>query len=708
MKNQSTIPKMVYTSIIGLIFFLLTAYIVLSTEPFVSNIRRNVKLFSTGWVSDQGEHVSLEDARVRIYGGHLIAEKRLPNNLTDDDCICFESRNVGSVTVWVDDREVYRFKPQENFTGLGYGIAFHIAGLNASDSAHTARIEIEGLKTQYSTYGRILNVSLGPAADYIHMNIFDRIFASSVSMIIVFLGIILAVIYAQIPDKDSLPFNSLCLGMAAFIIGFWLLIDTHIMQLLTGYIYIWRDLHRTVIFLAVYPIIGYCNSITRLKRNIYLHISFWISVLSLALEISLRYLAGIDMVETFIYFVVFIVAATLIIIIVMFADNIRYCHSQGIKTGFKDYYVGMLIFIGCIFVDLVIYILRLNRDDSYGAFSRVGLVTFVMISLIQFLRWWTRDRAGIERDRFINRALQYAISSNSSEDSIKSMLDYMGKELKARRICVFEDQGNGKFHGTYEWYKEGLESGDLEMLYIPYEGYIDELHKSYMANDRKMIIKDPEDIKVAHPAFYSLLKSYNVKNLVGGPLESNGRITGLLAFIDTPSDLQEQTSEIVSLISYFLNQLIIKRGEQQRLEFFSYNDSMSNARNRRAFNRFIDEELDMGSSFGYFTCTINGFEATNRDFGYEAGDKLIVDMAQCLTDTFGEDNVYRLGGGAFTAFGFESDESFFDADVKRVRRLSADKGINISAGAVYCTYGTLDIKKVIDHATELMRKDIQS
>ena len=75
MKNQSTIPKIVYTSIIGLIFFLLTAYIVLSTEPFVSDIRRSVKLLSTGWVSDQGEHVSLEDARVRIYGGHLIAEK---------------------------------------------------------------------------------------------------------------------------------------------------------------------------------------------------------------------------------------------------------------------------------------------------------------------------------------------------------------------------------------------------------------------------------------------------------------------------------------------------------------------------------------------------------------------------------------------------------------------------------------------------------
>ena len=707
MKNQSMIPRIVYISITGLILFLLTAYIVLSTEPFVSNIRRNVKLYSNGWVSDQGEHVSLDDMTVKNHGGRIIVEKRLPGNLTDDDCICFESQNARSIKVWVDDREVYRFLPQENLTGLGYGISFHIAGLNASDSSHTVKIEIEGLKTRYSTYGRILSVSLGPAADYLHMNIYDRIFAASVSMIIVFLGIILAVIYSQIPDKASLPFNSLCLGMSAFIMGFWLLVDTNIMQLLTGYIYIWRALHRTIIFLAVYPIIGYCNSITRLKRNIYLHISFWVSVISLVLEISLRYFAGIDMEESFLPIVVFIVAATLIMMTVMFADNIRYCRSRGIKTGFKDYYVGMLIFIGCIFLDLIIYILRLDRDDSSGSFSRIGLAAFILISLIQFLRWWTRDRAGIERDRFINRALQYAVSSNSSDDSIMSMLDYMGKELNARRICVFEDQGNGKFHGTYEWYKEGLESGDFGMLYIPYEGYIDELHRSYMANDMRMIIKTPEDIKISHPAFYSLLKSYNVKNLVGGPLESNGRITGLLAFIDTPSELLEQTSEIVSLISYFLNQMIIQRGEQKRLEFFSYNDSMSNARNRRAFNRFIDEELDIGSAFGYFTCTINGFEATNRDFGYEAGDRLIVGMAQCLTDTFGEENVYRLGGGAFTAFGFEYDESFFDADVKRVRRLSAEKGINISAGAVYCAYGTLDIKKVIDHATELMRKDIQ-
>ena len=190
----------------------------------------------------------------------------------------------------------------------------------------------------------------------------------------------------------------------------------------------------------------------------------------------------------------------------MFADNIRYCHSQGIKTGFKDYYVGMLIFIGCIFVDLVIYILRLTRNDTYGTFSRIGLVVFVMISLIQFLRWWTGDRAGIERDRFINRALQYAISSNSSEDNIKSMLEYMGTELKAKRICVFEDQGNGKFHGTYEWYKEGLDSGDLGMLYIPYEGYIEEINVSHGIHIRKSAVVNQISaflVDVFHVAFYA-------------------------------------------------------------------------------------------------------------------------------------------------------------------------------------------------------------
>ncbi len=43
--------------------------------------------------------------------------------------------------------------------------------------------------------------------------------------------------------------------------------------------------------------------------------------------------------------------------------------------------------------------------------------------MIRFIRWWTKDRQITERERFTNRALQYALSSDSPDESIRLMLE---------------------------------------------------------------------------------------------------------------------------------------------------------------------------------------------------------------------------------------------------------------------------------------------
>ena len=326
--------------------------------------------------------------------------------------------------------------------------------------------------------------------------------------------------------------------------------------------------------------------------------------------------------------------------------------------------------------------------------------------MLQFLSWWTRDRADIERERFINRTLQYAMSSNSTDENIRSMLDYMGKELMARRICVFEEQGNGKYRGTYEWFREGEKPAGIDLIYLPYDGMVDELYKSFKTNDGHLIADSPEAYKTVNPKFYNFCMQYSIKNMVAGPLESSGSLNGFLAFVDSPAEFLEETAHIINIVSYFLNQLIVQREEQERLRYYSYNDAMSGALNRRAFNEYLEDGLDMSQAFGLFICHINGFDETNRKRGYEAGDKLIIDTVHAVTEVFGKENVYRIGGAEFAAFGYETDESFFDSDVERVRSLTDDMGVSLSAGAVYCAYGAMDIKKVIRHANELLRNDM--
>lgn len=660
--------------------------------------------FSDGWTLEGMDNkIRIDDINTRLFEDNTVLIKQLPDNLTDNDSICFGSRNI-TVKVYVDDREIYFFEPKDNFTGKGYGNSFHEALLRGSDSGHTIRIEFWGVK---GNHGRITGVYIGKAEDYIHMSIIKRALPALVSVIIAFLGLVMIAIYFIIPDKENMPYNILALGAVALLIGIWMLLDTNIMQLLTGYLYIWRGLSRSIVMLAAFPCVVFFNSITRQKRNIFVHLAFWFDIITIIILLITRFVLNVDLMVSFSVTIAILSGGTVILMTAILIDNSAYCKANGLTAGIKDYYPGMIVFVICCITDVVMYLFGIYIGDSYGIFSCFGLVLFIALSLKQFLGWWTKDRADIERDRLINRALQYAVSSESPEKSIALMLDFMGNELKTKRICIFEDQGDGRYRGSYEWFAEGLDTAGIDMIYLPYEGLIDELYKSFKANGGILSVSEPEEYRTVNAQFYNIIVSNNIRNLVAGPLESNGTILGLIAFINAPEDSLEDISKIISLISYFINQQIIRRGEQERLRYFSYNDALSGALNRRAFNEYLLDGLDTTGAFGFYICHINGFDEANRKYGYEKGDKMIKETVACMTEVFGKGRVYRLGAAEFAAFGFETDETFFNSDADRVSRLVGEKDLSLAVGAVYCSFGTMDMDKVIKHANKMMRDNMK-
>ncbi|MCR5674121.1 MAG: hypothetical protein K6G16_00275 [Lachnospiraceae bacterium] len=706
MKKLQLSTEKKYTILFIFLEVLLILYIMISTAFVDSGYRERIRPFSSEWTLDDGRIWKIDDVLPHQYGGQVTMRKKLPENLSDDDCLCFETRNA-SIKIWVDDREVYTFEPKENLTGHGYGDAFHMIGLRKWDAGKTVRIRSQGMNNLLG--GRISGVCLAPAQDYIYMNITKRALPALLSLLIVFLGVVMLIIHFMIPDKENMPFSILSLGLVALLAGFWLLVDTNIMQLLSGRLYLWRSLNRTVILLAAFPCVSFFNSITKLRRPVYLHIAFWYSLLAFCLMVGLRFFAGIDMARSFSVAITAVILGVIVLMTVILIDNYLYCRTNAIPIGFRSFYFGMIVFFACALLDVLLYLSRrfqLNMGDSYGVFSRIGLAFFATLSLVQFLSWWAGSRAEIGRDRFINRALQYAVStgdSGGSEGGVDSMLQFMGKELQARRVCIFEEQGNGRFHGTYEWHEEGLPPSGVDLIYMPYEGYVQELYKAYVADGNRLIVRDPEKYRSSQPGLYNLLKNNHVDNAVAGPLESNGKMIGFLAILDVPAQNLNETSEIVSMLSYFLTQLIVQREEQKRLHLYSFRDSFSGALNRRAFKEFIDIHLDQSAAFGYLVCRIDDVGNNDVVAGRDTVDLIAQRLVRCMNDVFGNERVYRLTSTDFAAFGFETEESFFTGDVDRVKRLAADQGLHVSVGAVYCAYGTMGMERVMRRAGDMLK-----
>ena len=134
---------------------------------------------------------------------------------------------------------------------------------------------------------------------------------------------------------------------------------------------------------------------------------------------------------------------------------------------------------------------------------------------------------------------------------------------------------------------------------------------------------------------------------------------------------------------------------------YGYNDIMTGVLNRRAFET-LQKMFDPSISYGYIMCDINGLKVANDTMGHEAGDELIKGVAACLSDVFGDENVYRIGGDEFVAISYASDKVAFDNEVSKLKRLikAADK--SASLGCVYSENGEHGFEEAMEMADKLM------
>ncbi len=705
MKSKQSLINLIYAVFFAILIAIILIGIPMSTDRLITS-HENIDGYSDGWMLPGGEKVYVDDLNIKDYGGRIAVEKKLSGGITDKDALCFKSKNT-NIRVFIGGRQVYRFYSMSNLTGMCYGVAFHEIGINKDDAGKTIRLEFEQVYEGQKN-GTVFDVYLCSASDFIQLVIRKSLFSCIFCILNIFLGLIFLIAFVGSSNKSAFPFNVLALGSSAVLTGIWLLIGTDIFQLITGHIYVCRDINRIIPFMIAYPSILFFNSQTEKKREIYKHLGFWLSMVSVFGIITIRYALRIDMMDSFPWFAGAYIIIGLAIFIIMVLDNAVYCRKTGKKNRLRYLYISGIIFAGCGFLDIAQYFMAGRTTERFGLFTRIGATVYVAIELIEFLRWWMKDSAAIERDRFINRALQYALSSNSPDSNIRSILAYLGKELDARRIFIFEDQKNGKYKGTYEWYKEGEESFSLEMMYLSSEDIIDRIYDAFNKNDHRLIVRDPEEFRNSIPGFYSLLKTNKVDNMIIGPLEVGGNLFGVCGVVGATSKKLETVSEIINLISYFLAQLVLQREEQSRALNYTYKDALSGLNNYAAFKKYLEHGLDMSQPFGLVRCDLVKLDEVNISEGFEVGDQIVVVAARILTEIFGDSGVFRISGTQFYAFGFETEEAYFESDVERLKKMFKENAIEANVSSVYCLYGTKDINIVLNRADDLIGRKQES
>lgn len=136
------------------------------------------------------------------------------------------------------------------------------------------------------------------------------------------------------------------------------------------------------------------------------------------------------------------------------------------------------------------------------------------------------------------------------------------------------------------------------------------------------------------------------------PLTAQGEAIGLLSFEERPGHgiAPEDARLYLELIAENVGLAVINLQLRDKLTYLAQRDALTGLFNRRCLDAALDRHGcdDDETPLACLMIDIDRFKRFNDDFGHDAGDKVMQQVAQKMVETIGEaGNCYRFGGEEF-------------------------------------------------------------
>jgi diguanylate cyclase (GGDEF)-like protein len=177
-------------------------------------------------------------------------------------------------------------------------------------------------------------------------------------------------------------------------------------------------------------------------------------------------------------------------------------------------------------------------------------------------------------------------------------------------------------------------------------------------------------------AFHARVRRDGAKSGAAFPLLIHGQAVGVILFMSAEKDTF--TSEFVELLQRLADNVSFalenfdradeKTRADERIEYLASHDSLTNLPNREMFNGLLGHAIETARRyqrrFALLFIDLDRFKLINDSLGHEAGDMLLVEIANRLRQALrSSDAVARLGGDEFVVILEESADS---ADIERI------------------------------------------
>lgn len=164
---------------------------------------------------------------------------------------------------------------------------------------------------------------------------------------------------------------------------------------------------------------------------------------------------------------------------------------------------------------------------------------------------------------------------------------------------------------------------------------------------------------------------------------------------------------ISAIVSFFMTRMKCQRYlYEHEVTVLSESDLLTGLRNRNSFEQRLEGyPARCRESLCCVYADANGLHELNNQKGHQAGDAMLRFIADALVEQFGRQDVYRIGGDEFVAFGADIDGERVEKRLRLVEASAGQKGYHVSLGYGLQPASTLNMNSLIKTAEARMYEE---
>lgn len=292
------------------------------------------------------------------------------------------------------------------------------------------------------------------------------------------------------------------------------------------------------------------------------------------------------------------------------------------------------------------------------------------------------------------------VENDKLEIAISKGLAKLGTDLAADRVAVMEGEGQYA-KNTYSWTRPGLASVQKKQQKIDVATLKVKLQEQL--NHDSLFLTDQAEIAKCFPEIVATYNfDYQLENVLLAPFYESGRVRGVVVVENLDASLNMDFNNLIELTADFVGAKVMGRNLKQQRD----TDVLTKLNDRHPYLAKLNfyQKSQASRTVGVAFMDLNGLKEANDELGHDAGDELLISAGQIISQAFGHDYVYRVGGDEFVVLDDQSSRMEFESHCAAFEKaLTQPASPSISIGAEWCPDSHY-LREAVERADQKMRR----